>query len=64
MRRSMVIFHKKSRAALKILLENLILKLSKKERSDACELEKKLEKNKTCKTLFRKLANLSEANSL
>ena len=45
--RTMVIYHKKHRADLKILSEKLILKLSMKERSDACELEKHFEHDKT-----------------
>ena len=40
MYRAMVIYHKKYRATLNILLKKLKIKLLKKERRDACELEK------------------------
>lgn len=48
--RAMIIYHKKCRDALNILLEEMKSMLSKKEKHDACELEKHFDNNEMSKT--------------
>ena len=50
MHRAMLIYHKKRRDTLNILLEEMKSMLSNKEKHDACELEIFFDNNEMCKT--------------
>ena len=60
----MVIYHKKHRDARNCLSEKMKRRLSKKEKRDACELDKNFDNNEMCDARLYKLSNLSNNDLL